>query len=168
MTAAGNQPKPTTHHRGERLSHALYGLIIITATLVAEEEHVNEASHALGLVLGTALVLLLAHTYSAMMAERIVKADQLGVIGRRMVIRDNVPVLFAIVVPAALFILSWLGVMSLQTADTTSIVFSLVALFGLGIYEGRIASMNWGRSTFSGVAAAGIGVIVVMVEAFLG
>jgi VIT1/CCC1 family predicted Fe2+/Mn2+ transporter len=103
-----------------------------------------------------------------MMAERIVRADQLGVIGRRMVIRDNVPVLFAIVVPAALFILAWLGMMSLQTAYTTSISFSLVALFGLGIYEGRVASMNWGRSAFSGVVAAVIGVIVVMVEAFLG
>ena len=30
------------HRRAERLSHALYGLIIVTATLVAEKGHVTE------------------------------------------------------------------------------------------------------------------------------
>ena len=48
--------------RAERFSHVLYGLIIITAVLVAERPHVESAADALGLLFGTALVLLLAHT----------------------------------------------------------------------------------------------------------
>jgi hypothetical protein len=148
------------------LSHALYGLIIVTATLVAEQSHVTEAAHALGLLLGTALVLLLAHTYSAVIAERTVEGHGLGLVGRRLVVEDNLPVLFAIIVPALLFILAGADVMTLQTAYKASIAFSLVALFGLGLYEGRTASMGWIPAVLSGAAAGAIGLVVVVVEAF--
>jgi hypothetical protein len=154
------------HRRAERLSHALYGLIIVTATLVAEKSHVTEVGDALGLLLGTALVLLLAHTYSSVMAERAVEGGSLGSVGRRMIVEDNLPVLLAIAVPAVLFLLAGADVMMLDTAYTAAIAFSLVALFGLGIYEGREASLNWFHSILSGAAAGAIGVIVVAFEAF--
>jgi hypothetical protein len=158
--------KVSVHRRAERLSHALYGLIIVTATLVAEQGHVTEVADALGLLLGTALVLLLAHTYSGVMAERTIEGHSLGSVGRRMVVDDNLPVLVAIVVPALLFILAGMDVMTLQTAYAFSIVFSVMALFGLGLYEGRTASMTWSLSILSGAAAGTIGLIVVAVEAF--
>ena len=154
------------HRRAERLAHALYGLIIVTATLVAEQGHVTEVVDALGLLLGTALVLLLAHTYSGAMAERAVEGHSLGSIGRRIVVEDNMPVLIAIVAPGLLFILAGLGAISLNTAYTAAIVFSLAALFGLGLYEGRTASMSWFHSLISGAAAGAIGLIVVAFEAF--
>jgi hypothetical protein len=152
--------------RAERLAHALYGLIIVTATLVAERAHVTEVVDALGLLLGTGLVLLLAHTYSSVMAERAVEGHNLGSLGRRIVVEDNLPVLLAIAAPGLLFILAGLGVMSLNTAYTAAIVFSLAALFGLGLYEGRTASMSWSQSLISGAAAGAIGLVVVAFEAF--
>jgi len=162
-----NSPSEVVRFReAERLSHALYGLIIVTATLGAEKAHITEVVDALGLLLATALVLLLAHTYSAVMAERAVAGASLGSIGRRMVVADNVPVLSAVVVPAILFTLAGADVMTLQTAFTAAIAFSLTALFGVGLYEGRRASMGWIRSLLSGTAAGAIGVIVVGVEVF--
>ena len=152
--------------RAERLGHALYGLIIVTATLVAEQGHVTEVVDALGLLLGTALVLLLAHIYSAVMAERTIEGHRLRLIGRRLVVEDNLPVLVAILGPALLFVLAGMDLMTLQTAYTASIVFSLIALFGLGLYEGRTASMGWIHSMLSGAAAGAIGLIVVAVEVF--
>lgn len=152
--------------RAERLGHALYGLIIVTATLVAEQSHVTEVRDALGLLLGTALILLLAHTYSAVMAERAVGGHQLGSVGRLVVVEDNLPVLLAIVAPALLFVLAGIGVLTLQAAYVAAISFSLAALFGLGLYEGRSASMSWPKSLVSGAAAGAIGVVVVVVEAF--
>lgn len=152
--------------RAERLSHALYGLIIVTATLVAEQGHVTEVLDALGLLLGTALVLVLAHTYSAAMAQRTIGGRSLGSVGRRVVVEDNLPVLLAIVIPALLFVLAGLDAMTLQTAYTSSIAFSLAALFGLGLYEGRTASMTWPYAVLSGAAAGTIGLIVIAVEAF--
>lgn len=164
-TAAFGSDVPV-HQRAERLGHALYGLIIVTATLVAEKGHVTEVVDALGLLLATALVLLLAHTYSAAMAERAVEGHSLGSLGRRIVVEDNLPVLIAIVAPGLLFILAGLGAMSLSTAYTAAIYLSLAALFGLGLYEGRTASMSWPESILSGAAAGTIGLIVVAVEAF--
>ena len=64
--------------QAERLNHALYGLIIVTATLVAERGHVENAGEAIVLLLGTALVLVLAHTYSAAMAARAVGGSRPG------------------------------------------------------------------------------------------
>lgn len=152
------------YRRAERLSHALYGLIIVTAALMAERSHVTEAGDALGLLLGTALVLLLAHTYSSVVAERAV-GGSLGSVGRRMIVEDNLPVLLAIAVPAVLFVLAGADVMALDTAYTVAIIFSLLALFGLGLYEGRVASLSWYHALLSGAAAGVIGVIVVAVEA---
>ena len=121
---------------------------------------------ALGLLLGTALVLLLAHTYSAVMAERVIEGGSLGAVGRRIVVEDNLPVLLAIAVPALLFILAGTDIMDLQTAYVAAIAFSLAALFGLGVYEGRTASMPWTKSIISGTAAGAIGLVVVAFEAF--
>jgi VIT1/CCC1 family predicted Fe2+/Mn2+ transporter len=100
------------------------------------------------------------------MAERAVEGHSLGSLGRRIVVEDNLPVLIAIVAPGLLFILAGLGAMSLSTAYTAAIYLSLAALFGLGLYEGRTASMSWPESILSGAAAGTIGLIVVAVEAF--
>ncbi|MCL1692802.1 MAG: hypothetical protein M3096_03880 [Actinomycetia bacterium] len=167
MSAAGVGSNAIDIRRGERLSHALYGLIIVTATLVAEKEHVDEASHALAVIIGTGAILFLAHTYSGIVAERVVASARLGSARRRLVARDNLPVLFAIIVPAALFTLVWMGPIALEGAYVASIAFSLMALFGLGLYEGRIESMNWGLSLLSGIGAATIGVLVIAFETFL-
>jgi hypothetical protein len=65
-----------------------------------------------------------------------------------------------------LFVLAGADVILLSTAYTSAIAFSLVALFGLGLYEGRVASLGWFHSILSGAAAGAIGVIVVAFEAF--
>ena len=91
----------------------------------------------------------------------------LGAVGRRVVAADNLPVLAAIVVPALLFILAWADVMDLSTAYALSIAWSLLALFALGLYEGRIAGESWAKSTVFGIAAGAIGVVVVLLESAL-
>ena len=154
------------HHQGERLSHALYGLIIVTATLGAERAHVTKAADAFVLLLSTAFVLVLAHTYSAWMAERAVDGGRLGRVARRIVILDNLPVAGAVVFPMFLFALVGLDVLELQVAYRAAIAVSLGALFGLGVYQGRLASMGWFHSALSGAAAGSIGVIVILIEAF--
>lgn len=154
------------HHQAERLSHALYGLIIITATLGAERAHITDVTEAVVLLLSTALVLLLAHTYSAIMAERTVEGRRLGAFTRRMIVVDNIPVLGAVAVPLLLFGLVGMGLMELQMAYRGAIAFSLAALFAIGVYQGRVASMGWLHSIISGVGAGAIGLLVVLIEAF--
>lgn len=152
-------------HHVERFSHALYGLIIITATLAAERLHVESARDALGLLVGTAVVLLLVHIYTGVMAARSVEGHALGAAGRRIVVKDNIAVLAAVVVPAAAFILAGAGAITLITAYRVSIGFSLIALAGLGLYQGRKSNMGWSRSIVSAAAAGAIGILMVIVEA---
>lgn len=152
-------------HDEERFSHALYGLIIITATLAAERLHVENATDALALLAGTTLVLLLVHTYTAVMAVRAVEGHALGAAGRRMVAADNIPVVAAVAVPAVAFVFAGAGTIELGTAYRISIGFALVALAGLGLYEGRKSGMSWPKSSLSSVTAGAIGLLMVFVEA---
>jgi len=154
-------------HQTERFNHALYGLIIVTAALVAERLHVTEPAEAIAILLGTALVLFLAHTYSEALAVRAVEKHQLGVTGRRMVVIDNAPVAAAIIVPSVLFVLAALDVMSLQVAYAISIVFSLGALIVLGAYQGWRASNHTGQAALSGALAGGLGMLVIAIEVLL-
>lgn len=153
------------HHEQERFSHALYGLIIITATLVAERLHVENARDALALLLGTALVLLLVHTYTAVMAARSVEGHPLGSVGRRVVVRDNIPVAAAVAVPSIAFVLAGVDLIDLVAAYRISIGFSLVALAGLGLYQGRKSGLGWPKSIASAAAAGSIGLFMVFIEA---
>ena len=159
-------PEVSARSRAERLSHALYGLIIITATLVVESGHVEDVDEAMVLLLTTALVLLLAHTYSAYLAERAVEGKPLSRAAARLVVADNVPVLSAIVVPGALFIAAGIGWMELPVAYGLSIGFTIASLFALGIYEAYVAEMRGIRVLASGVGAAAIGLLMVGIEAF--
>jgi Flp pilus assembly protein protease CpaA len=82
------------------------------------------------------------------------------------VVRDNVPVVAAVVVPVVAFVLAGADVMSLETAFRVSIAFSLLALVAVGLDEGRTSGLSWPRSLLSAAAAGGIGLLVVLVEAF--
>lgn len=155
----------TAERQAERFAHALYGLIIITATLAAERLHVESARDALGLLVGTAVVLLLVHTYTAVMAVRSVEGHPLGALGRRLVVEDNLPVVAAVVVPAASFVVAGAGAFTLPTAYRVSIGFSLIALAGLGLYQGRKSNLGWPRSLRSAAVAGAIGLLMVLVEA---
>ena len=123
-------------------------------------------SEAIALLLSTAAILLLAHTYSAVMAERAIDGHSLGVVRRHLIVTDNLPVVAATIVPTAFLVLAGMDVITLRAAYDASIAFNLIALFGIGLYEGRASSMGWFHSTVSGLAAGAIGIVVVVIEAF--
>jgi len=144
--------------------HAVYGLIIVTATLVAEMDHVDEASHAVGLVLGNRRHPP-AGAYVQRVGSRANRPSQSARSRRPQDGRLEQP-------PRAprhpragpALQLRLARVRALQTAYIASIGFSLLALFGLGVYVGRIASMNWSLSLLAGATSGAIGVAVVLVE----
>jgi hypothetical protein len=154
----------TRTQRTLRLTHGLYGLIIATAALVAEKEHVDKASEAIGLLLGTALILFLAHTYSEMVARSVIEARANRLTGLGSVARENLPLFFAVAIQTAFLFLAWVGVIALQAAYVASIAYTLVALVGLGAYAGRAASPRWQHAILAGVEAGAIGVIIVVLE----
>ena len=82
-------------HEIERSSHALYGLVIITATLVAEREAATDAVTSLVVLWGAGVVLLLAHLYAAAVAQAGEHGRWLSHAEQHFLIADNIPVLAA-------------------------------------------------------------------------
>ena len=139
-------------------------MIIITAVLVAEAAHITDPVEALLIVLGTGVVLLLAHTYVAVVAERTLIRHQLGSRERVDVVLDNLPVLLGIAGPSVLFIAAWAGAIELDTAFRWAIALSLVALYGIGVLEGRRMGYSWPRSQLVGLSGALLGGAIILVE----
>ena len=153
--------------QSERSAHAIYGLIIITSALVADRELVEDALTSLLVVWGAGVVLLLAHLYSASVAEAGAKGRFMSHAERHLLIADNLPVLAAIVVPSVLIILAGVGAMSLATAIDLSIATAVVALFVVGAYQARCGGASAVVQVAIGALGAVVGVTVILLEVIL-
>jgi hypothetical protein len=151
----------------ERSSHAIYGLIIITATLVADLEHAPNALVSMLVLWGATVVLVLAHVYSALLARLGSTDHRLTYAERHVLIVDNVPVAASVVVPTILLILAGFGLMELRIAIDTSIILSVASLFALGWYQARKHGASAARQVGVGVLGAALGIIVVTAEVAL-
>ena len=158
----------TEEQRVERSSHAIYGLIIITSTLVADRLAVEDWRTSLELVWVAGLVLVLAHVYSAVIAEVGGKGRFLSHAERHVIIADNIPVLAAIVVPTLLLLAAGLGWLPLSLAVDLAIVLSIAALFVLGAYQARRQGAGRGVQVGLGLLGGFIGMTVVALEVALG
>ena len=153
--------------RVERSSHAIYGLIIITAALVADRQYAEDALTSLLALWGAALVLLLAHTYAALVAELGQRGERLGYVERHVLIADNLPLVASVVVPSILLVLSWMGLLELRLAIDLSIALSLASLFALGAYQARRQGATVTRQLAIGALGGLLGIIVIAAEVML-
>ena len=166
-TAGKGDDQALIFHRTERFAHGIYGLIIITAVLVAEAEHTVDPIDALVIVVGTGLVLLLAHTYVAVVAERTLLRHRLDNDERVEVLIDNLPVLIAVLGPSLLFIAAETGAIEIETAFRWAIGFTVLALYAIGVFESRRVGYTWARSLIMGLGGALIGAVIIAVESVL-
>lgn len=153
-------------HQVERSSHAIYGLIIITAALVADREFARDALESLAALWGAGMILVLAHVYSALVAEVGEKGRWLNHAERHVLIVDNIPVLAALVVPTVLLLLAAADVIGLGLAIDASIAIAIASLFGVGFYQSRQQGASIGVQISVGALGAVIGAVIILLEAF--
>ncbi len=153
--------------RAERFARAIYGTIIITALLLPLEDHGATADEVVGAVLGSAFVLFLAHAYATSLGRGVAtrRATRLSDLGAILV--DNLPLLFAAVAPALIFVLAAAGAISLHTAFRAGIGYGIVSLFALGFIFGRMAHHRLSDGLVRGFGAAGLGAAIILLEAAL-
>jgi len=151
----------------ERTSHAVYGLIIVTATLVADRLYATDALASLAVLWAAVLVLVVAHTYSALIAELGLRGRRLTYLERHVLIADNLPLAAAVVVPTLLLLAAALDWIGLAVAIDLSIVVSLAALFGLGAYQARRVGAPPSRQLAIGLLGGALGLVVVFAEVVL-
>lgn len=151
----------------ERSSHAVYGLIIVTATLVADRLYATDALVSLAVLWTAVLVLVVAHIYSALIAELGLRGRRLTHLERHVLIADNLPLAAAVVVPTLLLLAAALGWIGLHLAIDLSILVSLASLFGLGAYQARRVGAPPSHQLAIGLVGGAIGLIVVIAEVAL-
>jgi len=168
------RPEPVTvvevereEHEIERSSHALYGLVIITAILVAEREAATDALTSLLVLWGAGVVLLLAHLYAAAVAQAGERGRWLSHVERHFLVSDNIPVLAALAVPSVFIVLAGLGVFDLAVAIDVSIVGSIVALFAVGAYQAHKQGASPALKLGVGILGAITGLVVILLEVAL-
>ena len=154
--------------RSERSAHAIYGLVIITSALVADRELAHTASESLLVLWGAGAVLLLAHLYSALVAELGVKGRFLSHAERHLLIADNSPLLAAVVMPSVLIVLAGIGALSLSAAIDLSIAMAVVALFVVGAYQARSGGDTLAFQLGIGALGAIMGLLIILLEVSVG
>ncbi len=157
----------TDEKRSERSAHAIYGLIIVTSALVADRHYAEDALTSLLVVWGAGIVLLLAHLYSASVAEAGAQGRLLSRTQRQLLVADNLPVLAAVVVPSVLIILAGAGLLELSVAIDISIASAVVALFALGVYQARRGGASLPLQLGVGALGALVGLAVIALEVAL-
>ena len=153
------------HHRVERLSHAVYGLILLTAGVGELSAHDEDPAIAAALILGGAIVLVIAHSYSAFVAN-MATHDELPPSSAR--VKNGLDQL-TLAIPAAvaigIMLLAEADVIGLGAAYTVTIALSLVALFVLGVLIGNHRRWPLPATIVLGLVTAAVGGVVVAVEA---
>ena len=134
---------------------------------MADRAVAEDATTSLIVLLGAGLVLILAHVYSAAVAEVGGKGRWLTHAERHLLIADNLPVLAAVVLPSLLLIAAALGWLELAIALDLAIVLSVAALVFVGVYQAHKQGASTTLKLAIGAIGGSIGVIVILLEAFL-
>ncbi len=158
---------PGDERRVERSAHAIYGLIIITSTLVMDRIVAEDWLTSLLVVWGAGIVLVLAHLYSALVAEVGSKGRFLSHAERHVLIVDNAPVLAAVVAPTLLLLAVGLGWLELLPALDVAVAICIVALFMVGAVQVRKQGAGLAVRLGLGLLGGAIGIIVVALEVAL-
>lgn len=151
----------------ERSAHAVYGLVILSSTLVADLAGAAGAGEALLVLWGGMLVLLITHLYAALVAEVGQKGRLLSHAERHILVADNIPLLVSLLVPTALISLAGVGVLSLRLAIELSLVVSIGGLFVLGAYQAGTGGASRSRQVMVGAVGISAGVVVILLEVVL-
>jgi hypothetical protein len=152
-------------HVVHRLAHAIYGLIILTATVGELATHDEDMETAIGIVGIGAIVLVFAHSYSQLVAA----TSQLDSFPPGRVIWSNALDQLALAIPAALavgvFALAAWDVIADSLAYNIVLVGTLVTLFGLGLMIGAHRKRSWVWSGGVAVANTVVGLVIIGIEA---
>lgn len=150
--------------RAERLSHAIYGTIIVTALLVTLRAHDDSAEEVLAALLGTGLVLFVAHVYATALARRVTQMRRPVHHQAASILLNNLPVLLAVVVPAVVFVFALTGAISLAVAYWIAIGYALASLFVFGLVYGLRTEHSLVTSVVIGIVSGGLGAAITLLE----
>lgn len=154
----------STYTHGSRSTKAIYGIILISAALIGFQLHESNPATIAVKVFFAGLVIVLAEVYSEILGEKIKRKKELTRLERREIIGDATVISSVATYPLIIFLLSALGLYSVEFAFELSYALGIV---GLGLF-GYVAACAAGDSKQlairKAVLTAFVGIIVILVK----
>ena len=170
MTAAGTTPSEggsgsarRRERRAEGRVRAIYATIILTAVLVGLRGHTESAGDVIEILVGAALMLFIAHTFSDFLARRVEIEGAVPLEEFRELLIVESPLLIAAGIPVIVFVLAQADVISLEAAFWISLSYSVASLFVIGAMAASRRGIVWGF--VAGAVFATLGAVIIAAEA---
>jgi hypothetical protein len=154
-------------HRGERAAHAIYGSIIVLAVIVAEQDTSIDGSEVIASVIGVAVVTAMAELYADYIGGTIRAARHPTSAERGIAIKNVIAGFLTAIVPAAYFVLSEAGAMSLDAAFDAAIWTGVAVIGAYAVIANRLAGFSLARSLLVGIGFAALGASLVALKAIV-
>jgi hypothetical protein len=153
---------------GETIAGAIYGTIVVMATIVAggANEGVGEWQLAVA-VLVTTGVLGLAHLYAELVAGGIERQRRLTTPERRRIWHREAAIPLAAALPVLVLVLGAAGVMDEDAAIWTALLIGLGTLGVQGLRYARVERLPAFATTLSVVLNLALGLVMVALKVFI-
>jgi hypothetical protein len=151
----------------DRIAGTVYGTIIAMATIAAGSAGAVEPWPLATLVVGTVVVLWIAHVYAHSLGESLARHEHLSRAEIASVARRELAIALAAVGPAAVLVLGGLGLFRDIVAVRLALAIGLVTLAVQGVRYARVGQL--GRQGTVGAVAVNLalGITIVALEVLL-
>jgi hypothetical protein len=149
------------------VTRVIYGTVIGLALVVALESHPPTTAQAIAAIVGTALAVGLAETYSQLVGREAQSRQPIDSTRVRTAGRDAVAVMFGAGFPAIFFVLSAAGLFEIALAFRLSKWTGLGVLCAYGYLAGRVSGSGAGRALLHAAAVGGVGGLLIGLKALL-
>ena len=153
------------HLRTRDVARVVYGAIIGLALVVALEQHPPAAGAIVATLLGTALAVALAETYSEVLGAEVRTRRSISRAQLTAILHEAAAVAFGVGFPAVFFLLAALGAIELDGAFTLARWTGLLLIGVYGFAAARLAGTGVGGSLVHAVAMGLIGAFVIVLHA---
>lgn len=149
---------------GAHSAKAVYGIILITASLLGFQLHPESAFHIALMVFLAGMVIVLAEVYADFVGERIQLHKELNRVTRYKVLDDSWVIGSVALYPSIVFILSGFGLWTVDRAYSICFALGLAALAGFGYVSWRAAGESKRSSLLKAIVMTGIGATVIIIK----
>jgi hypothetical protein len=158
----------TVEEERSRIAAAIYGTILVLAILsyMSEVDDLGKGEVFTAMV-GTGLAYFAAHVYVDYLSARMTGARESTIALSRRVLREEWPLLQAMLAPGVPLLLGGVGVFSRSTAVDIALLVAFADLVGYGFEAGRRSYGHWLGGLASAFVAVALGAVVIALKNLL-
>jgi hypothetical protein len=149
---------------GGGIAGAIYGTIIVMATITAAYGSQKDPWRLAVIVWSTALVFWIAHLYAHGLAESISRRQRVSGSELAHIARREVGILLAAALPSLALLLGALGVVRESRSVWLALILGLFTLVVEGIRYARLETLGWTATAVIVALNVGLGLLVVLLK----